>query len=113
MLFRDEVARMRFPDNAQIGSKHQDPPPTATQLSAVLLCQNVLRQAGLHTAADLLPASITNSEWVRTEDGWRVTAEALDSAKIEVEELLAKAKAENFVELYEIPDAITWVDSEP
>ena len=90
---------MTFPKDAPIGSKHLDPPPTDQQLTAVLLCQNLLRQAGLHFAADGLTSAVANPEWVHEKTGWwSLSSDAVESAKTGAEQLLAKKASENFVE---------------
>lgn len=90
---------MTLPKNAPVGSKHLDPPPTARQIGAVLHCQNILHQAGLHWEADNLTMGVARVEWVREEHGWSLKSDAVAAGKTEAEELLTRTRAENFVKI--------------
>ena len=80
---------MTFPEKAVVGAKHQSPSPTEIQIHAVKICQVILRNAGLHTEADLLVHALSRPEFVCEKTGWwMLSAESVLKANVEAEQLL-------------------------
>ncbi len=82
---------MAFPAGGSIGDVWQDSAPTAVEIEAVRFCQGILRRNGMHYWADNLATALTRPEFVLVENGWLLSAEAANKAKVEAEKLLGPA----------------------